>query len=233
MDELTGVPARELFDSIATQWEDKYEDDGSMSHRRKRFCDVLKMYAPEKGRLLDFGCASGDLSSTFSKAGYRVSGVDQAPAMIERAAARFRSDGIDFKLLRPEEQGVILPFQTGEFSAVVASSVAEYLVPLSDYLQEWGRVAAPGAILLVTVPNPLNPLRWLESVEIILSCLVKTPPEKLSNRARYLRTSVNRFGPGRWRRLLAASGWTWVGTEGWFRPLLMVVAQKKSVQASQ
>ena len=229
--ELTGTPARELFDSIATQWEEKYEEDGSMTHRRKRFCDVLDKHVPQKGRLLDFGCASGDLSSTFSKAGYRVSGVDQAPAMIERARTRFGPVGINFELLRPEEQqGVVLPFVDGEFNAIVASSVAEYLVPLSAYLREWHRVAAPGATLFVTVPNPLHPLRWLESTEISLSRLRGIASEKLSNRARYLSTSVNRFGSGQWRRLLAEFGWTWLGAEGWSHPLLLVIARKNPDQ---
>jgi len=222
-----GRPARELFDSIATTWEDKYHEDGSMNHRRQRFCSVLHQYAPPKGRLLDFGCASGDLSATFSHAGYRVSGVDQAPAMIERARIRFAPVGIEFKLLKPEEQqGIVLPFADEEFSAVVASSVAEYLVPISTYLQEWNRVAKPGATLLVTVPNPLHPLRWLESIEIFFSRFSRTPAAKQSDRIRYLMTSVNRAGSGTWRKLLADAGWTWVDAEGWFHPLLLVVAQK-------
>ena len=228
--EPTGAQARELFDSIATEWEDKYEEDGSMSHRRERFCDVLRKQVPQKGRLLDFGCASGDLSSTFSRAGYRVSGVDQAPAMIARASARFGPAGIDFKLLRPEETGVVLPFGEGEFAAIVASSVAEYLVPISAYLQEWHRVSAPGATLLVTVPNPLHPLRWLESFEILLSRFSRKPIEQQSDRARYLKTSVNRSGSATWRKLLADSGWTWLHAKGWLHPLLLVVAQKAPVK---
>ena len=220
-------PARELFDSIATKWEDKYHEDGSMHHRRERFRTVLHQYVPQKGRLLDFGCASGDLSSTFSQAGYQVSGLDQAPAMIERARKRFGGAGIDFKLLKPEEQqGLLLPFPDGEFSAIVASSVAEYLVPISSYLREWHRVAAPGATLLVTVPNPQHPLRWLESLEIFFARFSGSSAAKQSDRARYLQTSVNRSGAATWRKLLADSGWTWVGAKGWSHPLLMVIARK-------
>lgn len=225
-----GVPARELFDSIATTWEDKYQEDGSMIHRKRRFCEVLRKHVPKKTRLLDFGCASGDLASTFSQAGYRVSGVDQAPAMIKRAQARFGSAGIDFNLLRPEEQGrVALPFPDGEFSAIVASSVAEYLVPLSAYLQEWHRVAAPGATLLVTVPNPMHPLRWLESGELLMAQFSVNPFGKQSDRARYLQTSVNRSGAAAWRKILAESGWTWLYAEGWSHPLLLIVARKETV----
>lgn len=225
-----GIPARELFDSIATTWEDKYHEDGSMIHRKRRFCEMLRKHVPQKTRLLDFGCASGDLSSTFSQAGYRVSGIDQAPAMIKRAEARFGATGIDFKLLRPEEQGrVVLPFPDGEFSAIVASSVAEYLVPLSAYLQEWHRVAAPRATLLVTVPNPMHPLRWLESGELLMAEFSLNPFGKQSDRARYLQTSVNRSGAWAWRKILAESGWTWLHAEGWSHPLLLIVARKEPV----
>jgi len=79
------------------------------------------------------------------------------------------------------------------------------------------------------VPNPMHPLRWLESGELLMAEFSLNPFGKQSDRARYLQTSVNRAGAGAWRKILAESGWTWLHAEGWSHPLLLIVARKEPV----
>jgi SAM-dependent methyltransferase len=43
--------------------------------------------------VLELGCGTGRLLLPIARAGYRVTGLDQSPAMLERARARFAHDG--------------------------------------------------------------------------------------------------------------------------------------------
>lgn len=219
--------ARALFDDVALHWERRYDEKGSMLYRQRRFLEELSAFSHKGARLLDFGCASGDLTFAFCDAGFKVSGLDQSGEMIKRAQARQNGRRVDFTVATASADGMVrLPYPDGEFDVVLASSVAEYLVPLEAYLGEWSRVSARGAALILTVPNLLHPLRWIESAEG-LAYRVHVPKDgKLRERARYLQTSVNRFTLAHWRRMLRAYGWKIEKTGCISRPLAMLVARK-------
>lgn len=106
---------------------------------------------PERPRVLDAGCGTGRNLAEFGRLG-TARGVDPSAHAIDFCRRRGLGD--------VAEAGVeSLPFEDGSFDLVLATDVLEH-VPRDDVaVSELRRVAAPGALLVVTVPA----YRWLWS----------------------------------------------------------------------
>ena len=85
-------------------------------------------------RVLDAGCGDGLFARAI--AAPTVVGVDNAPAMVERA----RSRGVDARLASIEE----LPFGDAEFDVVVCNWTLYHLADVERGLRELARVVRPG-----------------------------------------------------------------------------------------
>lgn len=85
-------------------------------------------------RILDAGCGDGLFARAI--AAPVVVGVDNAPAMVERA----RSRGIDARIADIEQ----LPFGDGEFDVVVCNWTLYHLPELDGGVRELARVVRPG-----------------------------------------------------------------------------------------
>jgi SAM-dependent methyltransferase len=99
----------------------------------------------------------GVLVAELDRRGWRVSGVDLAPAMVERA--RVRVPHARERLLQaPIDE---LPFENECFDAVVATGVLEYTVPdLDRSVRELARVLRPLGCLVASFPNYRAPATW-------------------------------------------------------------------------
>ena len=115
--------------------------------------EVLKLAALKPGeRVLDVGCGTGTLAieaAAVVGATGRVVGIDAAPEMVDRAR-RKTSRGLSQVEFRTE---VVerLPFEDGEFDAVLASLVLHHLPPETREagVREIRRVLKPGGRLVV------------------------------------------------------------------------------------
>ena len=93
--------------------------------------------------------------------------------------------------------GDTLPFPADSLDAVVASSVLEYVREPAAVLAECARVLRPGGILVCTVPNVADPVRWLEwplglVARTPLARIARLGPHRLGQYIAYLRTSRQR-----------------------------------------
>ncbi|HEX8120684.1 MAG TPA: class I SAM-dependent methyltransferase [Solirubrobacteraceae bacterium] len=150
---------------------------------------LRRMGAAERARVLDAGCGTGRNLLEFGGVG-----VDPAP----EAVAACRARGLDVV-----QAGLdALPFDTGSFDLLLATDVLEHVDDDAGALRELRRVAAPGAVLLVTVPA--HPSLW------------SGHDEALHHRRRYRRAELL----GRMR----AAGWEPVVVTWWNCLLLPVVA---------
>jgi SAM-dependent methyltransferase len=106
---------------------------------------------PDHPRVLDAGCGTGRNLAEFGRLG-TARGVDPSPAAIEfcrrRGLGEVEAAGIE-----------ALPFADGAFDLILATDVLEHVERDEAAASELRRVAAPGALLLVTVPA----YRWLWS----------------------------------------------------------------------
>jgi SAM-dependent methyltransferase len=82
-------------------------------------CEIIQRYA--RGpvtRILDLGCGTGEHALRLADLGYRVTGVDRSPSMLQRARAKAqaRSTGADLRF----EQGDMVDYRDADsFDAVL------------------------------------------------------------------------------------------------------------------
>ena len=119
-----------------------------MDLRESRIRKLLRMLETEpRGRVLDVGCAGGELAALLAARGWRVQGADAEPALVDAARARgIEACAVDL------DRGP-LPWPDGAFDAVVAAEVIEHVVDTDYLLTEVARVLRPGGALIVTTPN--------------------------------------------------------------------------------
>jgi ubiquinone/menaquinone biosynthesis C-methylase UbiE len=218
------------FDERSESWTSYYAPGGAMVGRLTRIVKQLKERVPIGSRILDFGCGTGNIAVQCGKEGYKVDAVDQSTRMVERARSSLRIKGVDFNFCANPLQ---LQFADGAFDAIIASSVLEYVVPLQAQLEELHRVCKDGGVSFITVPDMGHPIRWFEAVE---RCLVSPILDRLRGtwreREEYLALSVNRQSIRGWRECFARAGWTVIATEQRFRPLALIVAEKRTTVAA-
>lgn len=100
--------------------------------------DLVALLAPAPGeRILDAGCGTGRITAEIARAGASVVGVDNSPAMVERARGNFPSIPFEIQDLRS------LPYQA-EFDAVFSNAALHWVQPAGDAAASIARALKPG-----------------------------------------------------------------------------------------
>jgi SAM-dependent methyltransferase len=131
---------------------------------RREAEDVLLRRAPAGGSILVAGCGAGGEALHLARAGYRVTGFDVVPAMIEAARALARETGVEVEFLQADL--VSLDLGLRRFAAI-------YFTPLlysflaghhrrRAALARAGRHLEPGGIVLFTAYRMRTPGEWVE-----------------------------------------------------------------------
>jgi demethylmenaquinone methyltransferase/2-methoxy-6-polyprenyl-1,4-benzoquinol methylase len=118
---------------------------------------------PQAGdRVLDVATGTGMVAAELlSRCECSVVGIDQSPAMLSAARARFASEPAS-RVELIEGQAESLPFVDGSFDALTFSYLLRYVDDPAATMRELARVVRPGgrvASLEFGVP-PLAPARW-------------------------------------------------------------------------
>jgi SAM-dependent methyltransferase len=120
--------------------------------RRDSLVPVLPL--PPGGRLLDFGCGSGDLLQEMHQRGWRVTGLDLSPLVVRHIREQLGLTAFAGTLPHPE-------LRPGTFEAVTMSQSLEHLHDPLCALREAHRLLVPGGRIAITVPNIEGlPFRW-------------------------------------------------------------------------
>jgi len=198
-----------LFNQRAERWNRKYLSRGNLLRRLDAFCETLRACAEPSTEVLDFGCGTGHLAAHLREHCYQVTGCDFAENMIAHARRNFEDKAINWVQLSAGWKR--LPFASGTFGAVVASSVFEYLADVNLVLSEFARVLKDRGVLIFNVPNPASVCRRRE-----LWSLQMTKQEWIRNalciipRARryftYLDLSTNRYPLTQWQASVETHG---------------------------
>lgn len=122
----------------------------------------LKTQIPA-GRVLDYGCGSGNNSVFFLEQGYETYGVEVAEAALPLIRENLQHWHLAlglmerFSLIRPESAS--LPFADAFFDVIVANQVLYYLGSaqrIRDVCREFSRCLRPGGVVFVTMMGRQN-----------------------------------------------------------------------------
>jgi len=147
---------KSLFDfgPLARDYDRWYETPAGQTHDLIQKEDVQRLLQPGRAgeRLLDVGCGTGHWSSFFAGLGYRVTGIDIAPGMIE--VARAAVPECSFRIGDVCE----LPFEEASFDVAASMATLEFIPDPATAVREMVRCVKPGGSLLIGTLNRFAPL---------------------------------------------------------------------------
>ena len=124
----------------------------------RRIADDIRPYAPERGVMLDYGCAEALSADQVADAVSRLILCEQAPNVRVKLAARFA--GNDKIAVRKPEDVAMMP--AGGMDAIVMHSVTQYLRAreLDALLTMFRHLLKPGGVLVLgdVIPHKLTAL---------------------------------------------------------------------------
>lgn len=200
---------RRLFNTQAATWSARYAPGGNFIERLELFTTLLGEHVSAGGRILDFGCGTGEIARAAAATGLQVTGCDISELMLRSANSQDPDGAVEWVQLGAQWRK--LPFSSSTFDAIVAASVLEYVEDSSAVLHECARVLRPGGLLACTVPDPRHPIRWLES---LVGTFARTPVASITRRSwprlddymTYLQVSRQRHMARWWRAAAERAG---------------------------
>ena len=122
----------------------------------------LKQYIPN-GRILDYGCGSGNNSIFFIDQGYETYGVEVVDSALDLIKANIERNHYNSRLIERfliiPPDSCVLPFGDGFFDVIVSNQVLYYLASeqhIKKICKEFVRCLCPGGIVLFTMMGPKN-----------------------------------------------------------------------------
>lgn len=139
-------------DSIQEQYDADYYIFTLPPRRRwaratQLYLEYLRPLEPASGRrLLDVGCAQGDLLALARARGWDVHGLELSPEPARRAIAQY---GIPVDIGTLEDTGSAL----GHFDVIISTDVIEHVTSPSGFLTAIHSALRPGGTALIETPN--------------------------------------------------------------------------------
>jgi ubiquinone/menaquinone biosynthesis C-methylase UbiE len=146
--------ARTHFD----RWSETYEQDSAARWLREVQTQALAALAPNRDDvLLDLACGTGAAVRDAAPQVSRAVGFDLSPGMIARAQDRARAEGLENVEFRLGDVSGRLPFEDGEFTALVCTTAFHHFPRPAGTIEEMSRVLAPGGRLVIADANRRHP----------------------------------------------------------------------------
>jgi SAM-dependent methyltransferase len=115
-------------------------------HVRRRVRDILR-FAKAPGTALDIGCGKGEVSLLLSRKGFTCTGVDMKAHLIDELAARHPE--LTWRCAMTSE----LELMPERFDVITMYHVLEHIPDPVNALRAVKRLARPGALIALEVPN--------------------------------------------------------------------------------
>lgn len=114
-------------------------------------------------RVLDIGSGHGRVCQLVVETveNLRLTAVDMSRELLRNFVVEPGTNGVTLQLIEANVDTDGLPFTDDTFDVVVSNRVFHYLSDPVAGLREAKRVAKPGGRIVVSVPNRLNPIKYL------------------------------------------------------------------------
>ncbi|WP_420151638.1 class I SAM-dependent methyltransferase [Spirosoma sp.] len=153
--------AIDFHDSIAAQFDRKYELSAAFQERFQVWINLFGQYVAQTDRVLDFGCGSGIFSNYLARKGCQVIGLDGSAAMITLANQKRKSANVHYVLQAlPLIDLAAYKLQ----NVIIMSSLLEYVNSMEQLLQQTHTLLKPNGHLIVSIPNSVSIYRRLERI---------------------------------------------------------------------
>ncbi|MDH6139306.1 MULTISPECIES: class I SAM-dependent methyltransferase [Kitasatospora] len=148
----------EYWDAAASSFDEEPDHGLGAAATRAAWAARLTDWLPAApADVLDAGCGTGSLALLAATAGHRVTGVDCAPAMVERARAKLAAAGLSGSFLVGDAAEP--PTGDGRFDVVLARHLLWTLPDPAAALRGWVERLRPGGRLVLVEG------RWRQSAD--------------------------------------------------------------------
>ncbi|WP_377268340.1 class I SAM-dependent methyltransferase [Peterkaempfera sp. SMS 1(5)a] len=145
-DHSTAIAA--YWDDVAASFDDAPDHGLHAEHTRRAWQRRLQAWIPGgPADVLDVGCGTGSLSLLLARSGHRVTGVDLAPRMVERARHKLTAAGLEAHVLLGDAAAP--PTGGRRFHAVLARHLLWTLPDPQQALRQWVARLQPGGRLVL------------------------------------------------------------------------------------
>jgi len=120
--------------------------DDVINYRLKAIMELMNKFCPDKGKLLEIGCAVGYFLELAQLSGWQAQGVELSSWAAQYAREKTKVEVSNGKL---ED----IKFPNSYFDAVVMIELIEHTPNPISFLKEVYRILKPAGIILITTPN--------------------------------------------------------------------------------
>lgn len=174
---------RDLRDEIREYWSDRAATfDQDPGHKiadgaeRAAWIALIRRHlgTAQGRRLLDLASGTGEIALLCHDLGFRVTGLDWAEPMLDRARAKAAAAGAALTFLQADAERTTLPPASQD--VIVTRHLVWTLVDPAAAFAEWFRVLAPGGHLLIVDGDFVSKSRFQRLLARLLG-LARRPPE--------------------------------------------------------
>jgi SAM-dependent methyltransferase len=182
------------------------------SFKHDRYHSILSLVPHAAGRVLDYGCGWGHFSIAIRDKANIVNAIDLSQNQIDICHSAWGNQrDIEFAC------SPITKFQNEYFDCVLSNQVIEHVHNVGNYLAEINRVLKPGGLLVISLPNVMNPRFFLPMFRGDMEGWLKRHNEKMLAGYDKGNDHINAWDPLHFTTLLSSMGFLlerYLPTEG-------------------
>ncbi|MBT3382481.1 MAG: class I SAM-dependent methyltransferase [Prolixibacteraceae bacterium] len=118
--------------------------------------DESKVFISPKSKIVDLGIGTGASSVLFQQAGYKITGLDGSPEMLELCKKKQIAD----KLVLHNLEKTPFPLAKNIFETAISNGVLHLINPVKSIFSEVARILKPNGIFAFTFDNTDNVLSY-------------------------------------------------------------------------